>query len=59
MRAAAIRFGTLPILLVTLLALGGCANDHNDLKAWMADNTQNLKGRIPPLPAVKPYEVGT
>ena len=56
MSAPAIRVGTLPLLLAALLVVGGCANDHDDLKAWMAGNTQNLKGHIPPLPAVKPYE---
>lgn len=56
MSEAMIRFGAAPLLLAALLAVAGCANDHEDLKAWMAENSQNLKGRIPPLPAVKPYE---
>ena len=46
------------MLLVVLCGLlGACSGgDHEDLKQWMADNTRNMRGNIPKLPEVKPYE---
>ena len=46
------------LILVALCgALGACSGgDHDDLKKWMADNTKDMRGRIPKLPEVKPYE---
>ena len=38
-------------------ALGACSGeDHEDLKQWMADNTRDMRGSVPKLPEVKPYE---
>ena len=44
------------LILVALCgALGACSGgDHDDLKKWMADNTKDMRGRIPKLPEVKP-----
>ena len=37
--------------------LGACSGgDHEDLKQWMNENTKDLRGSIPRLPEVKPYE---
>ena len=46
------------ILLVALCGvLGGCGGgDHEDLKQWMAQNTKDMRGGVPKLPEVKPYE---
>jgi type IV pilus assembly protein PilP len=46
------------ILLIALCgALGACSgSDHEDLKQWMAENTKDMRGNIPKLPEVKPYE---
>ncbi len=46
------------ILLVALCGiLGGCVGgDHEELKQWMAENTRDLRGSVPKLPEVKPYE---
>ena len=46
------------LILVALCgALGACSGgDHDDLKKWMADNTKDMRGRIPKLPEVKAYE---
>ncbi|MFC4160212.1 pilus assembly protein PilP [Chitinimonas lacunae] len=46
-------------LTIGLLAslLSGCAGEEfGDLKAWMNESTQNMRGKIEPLPEVKPYE---
>ena len=45
------------ILVAFCSALGACSGgDHDDLKKWMADNTKDMRGRIPKLPEVKAYE---
>ena len=45
-----------PILLGALL-LASCGGDeHGDLKRELADMTKDLRGRVDPLPQVKPYE---
>jgi type IV pilus assembly protein PilP len=41
--------------LVLLLASCG-GEEQQELKQWMRDTAKNLKGKVPPLPAVKPYE---
>jgi type IV pilus assembly protein PilP len=42
---------------VLLLAfLSACGNDHEDLRQWMTENTKDMRGNIPKLPEVKPYE---
>ncbi|MFV0372132.1 MAG: pilus assembly protein PilP [Azonexus sp.] len=43
--------------LIMSLSLAGCAGgEHEDLRQWMEDNSRDLRGRIEPLPEVKPYE---
>ena len=46
------------LILVALCgALGACSGgDHEDIKRWMAENTKDMRGNIPKLPEVKPYE---
>ena len=44
------------ILIVLCLFLAACGNDvHQDLKQWMKDSTKDLKGRVPPLPEIRPF----
>lgn len=44
-------------LLVVCLLLGACAGDeHSDLKLWMDGVARDVKGKVPPLPQVRPYE---
>lgn len=44
-------------LLLTVTALTACGgDDHDDLRQWMAQASKGLRGNIPPLPEVKPYE---
>ena len=39
------------------LALSACGgSDHDDLRQWMADNSKDLRGGIPKLPEVMPYQ---
>ena len=46
------------LMLVALCgALGACSGgDHEDLKQWMVENTKDMRGNIPKLPEVKPYQ---
>ena len=46
------------ILLAALCGLlGACSGgDQTELRQWMAENSANLRGNVPPLPKVKPYE---
>lgn len=44
-------------IIVTVLLLAACgADQHQDLKAQLNAMTKDLRGHIPPLPVVKPYE---
>ena len=45
------------LCLVACCVFAGCGGDeHADLRQWMADSTKDLRGGIPKLPEVKPYE---
>src|SRR5688572_20503879 len=45
------------VTLAFAAALGGCAGEeHSDLKQELAQLTKDLRGRVDPLPQVKPYE---
>ncbi|HZM35634.1 MAG TPA: pilus assembly protein PilP [Burkholderiales bacterium] len=49
----------LPLARAALLAalLAGCgAEEHTDLKQELAQATKDFRGRVDPLPQVKPYE---
>ena len=44
-------------MVLTSLALFACSGgDHDDLRKWMNEASKDVKGRISPLPEVKPYE---
>jgi len=50
---------TRPILFIALacLALASCSGEqHSDLRQFVKDSDSMPRGRIPPLPEVKPYE---
>jgi type IV pilus assembly protein PilP len=43
--------------LILILLLASCGSEEQqELKQWMRDTSKNLKGKVAPLPAVKPYE---
>ncbi|MBV1775468.1 pilus assembly protein PilP [Burkholderiaceae bacterium DAT-1] len=43
------------IVLCCLLA--ACANEEfGDIKTWMSESTKDMKGKMEPLPEVKPYQ---
>lgn len=45
------------VLCFFTLFLTGCGGEpFGDIKTWMQENTQNLRGKVEPLPEFKPYE---
>ena len=45
------------LLVACCAALAACAgDDHEKLKRWMAENTKDMRGGVPKLPEVKPYQ---
>jgi type IV pilus assembly protein PilP len=47
----------LALSLGACIALAGCGGEsHQDLRAWMADQGKGARGRVDPLPQIKPYE---
>lgn len=43
--------------LAVCAALGGCGSDeYQDLRQFVAESGNNLRGRVEPLPEMKPYE---
>lgn len=47
----------LPLAAAAALALAGCGGEsHQDLRNWMAEQGAGVKGRLEPLPQMRPYE---
>lgn len=45
------------VAIATAVALGGCSGEeHSDLKEELNQLTKDLRGRVDPLPQVRPYE---
>jgi type IV pilus assembly protein PilP len=45
------------VCVVASVLLGACGGEsHQDLRTWMAEQGKNSKGRLEPLPQIKPYE---
>jgi type IV pilus assembly protein PilP len=46
----------LAVALVSIAFVACSGGDHEDLRQWMNEAGKDIKGKIPPLPEVKPYE---
>ncbi len=47
----------LALTLGACVLLAGCGGEsHQDLRAWMTDQGKGARGRVDPLPQIKPYE---
>jgi len=47
----------LALAVTCCLALAACGGEsHQDLRAWMAVQGEGVKGKLEPLPQMKPYE---
>ncbi len=46
------------VLLLTTLALSSCGSDeHEDTKAWMANVSKDMRGRVQPIPEIRPFPI--
>ena len=43
------------LILSCSLALVACANDEEDIRAWMAQQEGGMRGSVKPLPEIKPF----
>lgn len=44
------------VLVFSLIGLAGCASEeHQDIKEWMREQSKDMRGRVPPLPEIKPF----
>lgn len=44
------------VFLLSGMVLGCSSGNHDDVKQWMAENSKGLRGNVPKLPEVQPYE---
>ena len=45
------------ISMMSVALLAGCgAQSHQDLRNWMAEQGKGVRGKLDPLPQIKPYE---
>ncbi|HEY1326880.1 MAG TPA: pilus assembly protein PilP [Casimicrobiaceae bacterium] len=44
------------IVIACAAALAACSSSHQDLREWMAEQGKGVKGRLDPLPSIRPYE---
>jgi len=57
MKPAALRSARRYALAALVVLLAGCGGEeHRDLKEELANLTKDMRGRVEPLPQVKPYE---
>jgi type IV pilus assembly protein PilP len=45
------------LFLCSLLLLGCAAEEHQDLRQWMREETKGMKGRVSPLPEITAFPV--
>jgi type IV pilus assembly protein PilP len=47
----------IPLAVAVGVSLAGCGGEsHQDLRAWMAEQGKGVKGKLDPLPQMRPYE---
>lgn len=52
------RLSALLISLLSLCILPGCGGDeHEDIKQWMIESSSDLRGRVQPMPELKPFPI--
>jgi len=44
------------VVLIAVMVAACSGGDNQDLRQWMNEAGKDIKGKIPPLPQVKPYE---
>ena len=46
-----------PALIAPILLAACGSEEHTDIKQWMKEATKDVRGRVPPLPEIKPFPV--
>lgn len=46
-----------PAMIAPLLLVACGSEEHTDIKQWMKEATKDVRGRVPPLPEIKPFPV--
>ncbi|MGL5003881.1 MAG: pilus assembly protein PilP [Casimicrobium sp.] len=47
------------LVFVAALSVSGCGSNDDDLKSWMAEQGASARGKIAPIPPIRPYEAFT
>ena len=50
------RVALLSMMMMALLVAGCGGQSHQDLRNWMAEQGKGVRGKLDPLPQIKPYE---
>ncbi|MCB1957364.1 MAG: pilus assembly protein PilP [Rhodocyclaceae bacterium] len=50
------RLGRYVLLVLAASLVSACSDPQQDIEAWMSEQTAGMKGRVEPLPAIKPAE---
>lgn len=45
------------LLLASCVVLAGCADEHEDMQAWMNEQAAGMRGMVKPLPEIQPFPV--
>lgn len=45
------------ILLPAMLLIGCGTEQHEDIKQWMAEASKDMRGRVRPIPEIKPFPI--
>jgi type IV pilus assembly protein PilP len=51
------RFALILAILCGLLLTACGSEEHQDIKLWMNEVTKDMRGRVPPLPEIKPFPI--
>jgi len=46
-----------PAMIAPLLLAACGSEEHTDIKQWMTEATKDVRGKVPPLPEIKPFPV--
>lgn len=50
--------GSLVLGVACVTLFSGCGSgEHTDIKQWMEESSRDLRGRVPPLPELKPFPI--
>lgn len=52
------RPGNASLWMIFVAILASCGGEeHQDIKQWMKEQSKDMRGRVPPLPEIKPFPI--